>query len=341
MPAIVYRFYDENSFGVNDAEGFVASQCTHLQGGYPKALKAHDPLLFMYMENHLNKNPVASPFISVSIGLFWVFRMGLKSLSRGNKFPRIAVIDGQKAARGNKAYFVPPYHRELMAKKVFTDGAWHYGGSHEWVIWTDIPKEAVLHDVSMQELQARVDRLPAVARAFRLDVVGTTRPMSNTRLRDYLKKNQTTLGSALTMDIARLLIGFGVDVWTLERTPMIAKMVSDIVQGWQIAIEADSPERWKRHASLFAFVLTEGTSNGNTKVDEERFQAIEQAFLYGIGSGLGDANWQKNQTLTRRMQKRAKNVGLDMDVHRQGRLLIAVEIPVTRRLTQYRYSGDD
>lgn len=244
LPSLFYRFYDENSFGVNDSEGFIASQMIYINGGYPPALHASDPLLFMLLENHVNRNPVSTPFISVSISLFWVVRMALKSLSRGRKYPRIAILDANKAAgdgQENRAFFVPPYHKQLKLKKVFTDGAWFYQGSHEWVIWGHIPKDAIIHDISIQELQAHIDRLPPVARALRLDVMGTERKVSNINVTKYLKANQGPLTSALTVGFAHLLLAFGVDY----KTPvsMVAKLVSDFIQGWQIPIDPDTPTR--------------------------------------------------------------------------------------------------
>ena len=113
LPALFYRVYDENSHGVNDSNGFVASQCVYTQGGYPPAPEASSPLMYMYLENHINRNPVSTPFISVSVDPRWVIRMAFKSSSKGSKYPRIAIIDAAKAAEGDKAFFVPVSYTHL------------------------------------------------------------------------------------------------------------------------------------------------------------------------------------------------------------------------------------
>lgn len=101
------------------------------------------------IENHLNRNPVSSPFISVSTTLFWVIRQALKQKANGKcRNPRITIIDAQVASVGSRAFYVPPYHQQLRNKKVFTKFAWTYRGTHEWLIYAHIPKAAVLLDMS-------------------------------------------------------------------------------------------------------------------------------------------------------------------------------------------------
>jgi len=338
LPALFYRVYDENSHGVNDSNGFVASQCVYTQGGYPPAPEASSPLMYMYLENHINRNPVSTPFISVSVDPRWVIRMAFKSSSKGSKYPRIAIIDAAKAAEGDKAFFVPPYHKELKNKQIFTEGAWRYSGSHEWVIWADIPKSAIIYDVAIQDLQAKVENLPAVSQALRFDILSTTQKISNTNLMAYLKEQQAPLSSSLTAGFAQLLLKLGVDATAPEK--VIRKLVSDLIQGWQIGIKADSNGRWRRLAGLFAYELTEGMDTADA---EGRLEVVERAFLHGLASGMGDMNWAKNQILTRRMMKRAEKVGLA--VAAEGgtrRLLEAVVIPSgpSVDLSQYRFVGN-
>ncbi|GAB7353640.1 hypothetical protein MBLNU459_g4052t2 [Dothideomycetes sp. NU459] len=302
LPALLYRYSDEKSYGVNDSQGFVASALAYIQGGCPPPPSAEDPNIFWFFENHLNRNPVSSPFISVSFSLFWVVRQALKQAAKGVRCGRITIINAQVAGAGNRAFFVPPFHQQLKNKKVFTRYAWTYRGSHEFVIWGAIPANAILCNMSLQDLEARVSRLPHVRTAMRFDLLSMP-GIGNTRVRKRLQEHARPLTLDLTVDLARLLLSLGVDA--TAPPARIAKLVSDFIQGWAINVERDSSARWNRLAAPFAFELN------SRNASEAQLRAVEEAFLYGLKSGLGDFNWQASPQKTGVMQRRVARAGLE------------------------------
>lgn len=170
---------------------------------------------------------------------------------------------------------------------------------------------------------------------MRFDFIGM-KGIGNTRARERLREQAPQLTAELTIEFASLLIAFGVN--TATPTAMIAKLVSDFVQGWAIDVANNSKARWRRHAAIFAYQL-----DNNRNASEAQFQAVEQAFLDGLSSGVGDFNWQADPIKTRVMAKRATKAGLEPSPVRPKtrRLVEAVEIEARPRsgvnLQQYMF----
>lgn len=138
------------------------------------------------------------------------------------------------------------------------------------------------------------------------------------------------LRSDTTIDMARLVRALGLGSEIAVAKGVISKLISDLIQGWSIPIVMDTGGRWKRLAGIFAFELT----HANVFATEAHLQAVENAFLYGLGSGLEALNWQRNELLTRKMEKRVRQVGLDMTGKIVTAPMTTVTIPISpvRRL---------
>lgn len=264
--------------------------------------------MLAFAENHINRNPVSSPFISVSISLFWVIREALKRQTRGNQGVRVVIINAEVADTTTRAYFVPPYTSELRNKGVFTKGAQRYRGSHEFVLWSHITKDAILCDISIEELQARVMRLPELASAMRLDLIGKAN-VAKEKIQMQLKALACPLTISLTTELAKLLMALGVNA--SAPPAMITKLVSDFRLGWQLDIQRDSSARWDGLSGAFALALTA------REATDAQFQTVKEAFLAGLRSGMGDLYWETSPDKTRVMHSRARKVGLEPELRKQ------------------------
>ncbi|TKA82977.1 hypothetical protein B0A55_01554 [Friedmanniomyces simplex] len=128
-PGLLYRYWDENSYGRNSETGFVAGRFMY-NNLFPRtAPKCHE-LDDTDIENHLNRNKVASPFCSASNCLLWIVRLGLQEARRGVKQGRIALIDTDSLP-ADGVYHVKPLHKRIKPQFPFTNGAWRYDGTHE------------------------------------------------------------------------------------------------------------------------------------------------------------------------------------------------------------------
>ena len=80
--------------------------------------------------SHLNREKIATPFISTSNFMLWIVRLAAKEAARGVRNGRITIINAAMLDRCN-VFHVPPFHRELCKKRPFENGAYYYHGSHE------------------------------------------------------------------------------------------------------------------------------------------------------------------------------------------------------------------
>lgn len=305
LPALLYRTYSEkNTIGINGPRGFVAGCFQSNNDNLPPPPRHDDPRMMADVENHLNRNRFSSPFISVAADLFWVVRLAIRYALEGAKHVRISLINAE-AIGADRAYFVPPYHEQLFNKRAFTNGAQRYRGTQERLVWAEIPPRAIVLDLSLREVYEHVSANAVMASAIQLDYIGR-KGVSVANIRRQLKQAPCVMGLELAAGIARLLLSFGIGA-THTPAPMIAKLVSDIVRGWEITLQKDSPARWKRLAAAFAYALTDV----EREVDDARLGALETAFLCGLRSGLGKPNWQYSPELTGELQRKAARLGLD------------------------------
>lgn len=303
LPALFYRYYDDNSLGINGVEGFVAGLYQFNNGFIPPPPKCDDARMLPDVENHLNRNPVNSPFISVATDLFWVIRLAMKRANSGGVRPRLSLINSEIAGIGKSAYYAPPYHKQLTRKRVFDGYAFRYHGTTEFLIWAHIPPEAIIHDLSVDDIRQQIVDNPVMAQVMQLDHI--SKPHNVARVRKYMEDAPVSLDTNLTASLANLLRGFGMDAFT--PSDMIAKLVADFIRGWKITLEEDSFPRWKALGMVFAYAMTENT---RLRVEEKQLNILRDAFLCGLRSGVGELNWQYREERTRKMARKATQAGL-------------------------------
>ncbi|MCJ1281056.1 hypothetical protein MMC26_000374 [Xylographa opegraphella] len=165
---MVFRFYDNNSRGVNCASGF-------LSGDFERT-PVTQPGLFSEAflgpaENHLRRFHVPSPFISVWDSLLPALHRGLRSDAYRSGNAYIAIIDAEQLDVGHsseyaKAIRVREIVHELKSRGRYLD--MRYWGSSEYLVYRDIPQSAVLTTFSVDSLREYVEAWPAVDQILRL-----------------------------------------------------------------------------------------------------------------------------------------------------------------------------
>lgn len=329
LPGLFFRYYDENSNGMNSSRGFQSGNSIWYTVGFPPAPPCTDQRIFFDLEKHINMVPIPSPFISVSTYFFWVLRQAFKQASKGKKKGRIAIINAEVAAEGGRAFYVPPYHKRLRAQKAFFGEKYRYGGSHEYVIWTHIPKAAIIRDFSVKELQECVEKIPVMANALKLDIL--RRDVGMERTRESIGKKPITLTRELTVALADLLLALNINAAKPPR--MIEKMVSDFIQGWKVVTVKDSFARWDLLGSTFVHALTDNMRG----VTLDQINAAKDAFVDGLAAGQGVYNFHRQEATIRAQRKKAHGLGLVRKVE----VRIEVERPRQLDLGRYRYVADD
>ena len=116
MPALLFRYWDANSFGkdkhgvdkCNSTTGFVAGRYkdNHYPPPPPPA-PSSDAFPWCDVETHIDRRKIPGPFISVSNCFSWILRLAMKEAKNGARDARITLIDPGKMDR-KSVYHVAP-----------------------------------------------------------------------------------------------------------------------------------------------------------------------------------------------------------------------------------------
>ncbi|KAK1822483.1 hypothetical protein LTR12_003046 [Friedmanniomyces endolithicus] len=209
---LLYRYWDETSQCPLVNEEFKASRFArrHIR---PAPLPELNSLYFPWddLHAHLNGNRTETGFISTSNYLVWILRIALQRASQGKRNGCITIIDSTRLPRSTVLY-VPPFHRELCKEKAFTDAAWYYKGSHEFVVYE----------------KALAAKDPSVEQALQLQTLGMA---GNYRkvLRPILRAAKVGIKPPILGAMAKLTR----KLLTKAESPAahVAHLVTDIVHG--------------------------------------------------------------------------------------------------------------
>ncbi|KAK3674830.1 hypothetical protein LTR78_005174 [Recurvomyces mirabilis] len=300
---LLFRYWDENSFGHNSETGFTAGRFMYNNVPPRRAPKCNE-LDYADIENHLNRNPIPSPFCSASNCLLWILRLALKEHNRGAKQGKITLIDAANLARKG-VYYVRPFHRQLRHTHCFTNGAWRYVGTHEFIVWAHIPQQALIQTFTIADLLAACSRMPAMAAALRIETVGRKHKSLKKTILTQLEDEHVPLSAQTTVVIARLCRFLGLTA--SSPLPHLEHIVSDVLQGWKLSVQPMSSAEWSQLASLWAHKFC----GRQTLPSLERQMTLQMCFLQSVKAGLGDFNVMLEPNLINRMHRKSKAVGLE------------------------------
>ncbi|KAK5703930.1 hypothetical protein LTR97_002943 [Elasticomyces elasticus] len=302
--SLLFRYWDENSQCPIKDGGLKAKRFAvrHLA---PPPLPKSDSVYFDWndLHAHLNRDKTETSFVSTSNCLVWVLRLALKEAKRGVQGGRIAIIDGDRLPK-DQVLHAAPFLRELRKTFSFTDGAWRYPATHEFVVYAKIPAAAILHPgVELGAIRALATQVPVIGQALQFDILDQRGDFHNS-LRVILGEAKVQLLPSVINAVARIIRELlpGGDASAQH----ISHLVTDIIQGWAFEIEAETtPEEWLQMSTIFSHVLCKGNI-----LDLGRQHLVRAAFLDGVKWACGDFNSRFTAVGIRATLRKAALAGL-------------------------------
>lgn len=162
----------------------------------------------------------------------------------------------------------------------------------------------MLHTFTVQELfQLTVSR-PAVGSLLRLNHLAKSITALKTltqSLHDQHIKLDTSTATSMA-EVVRFL-----SLQPDGSPEHLMHIISDIVQGWSLAVSYHSPQQWSSMAGTFASAMI--TPSGDSWLKD--YQRMKMAFLDGVRWSQGDVNARHKAERMRTMLSRARKIGLE------------------------------
>lgn len=315
LPKLLFRIWREDPENRDSRNGFWSRRHHKANALSPAppatSIDATDIL------NHMDRDERFSPFISATSRLIWMVQMVLKTL-RDHGSCNVSVINVD-ALDKRSIWWARPFHDEVKRSYGFKNGAWHYAGTHEWLIWQQIPEAAILHTFNGRDLIALASNDRELRHTLRLEELHLGASMSAKIA--TLRKQEVPLSTSVVNAIAKVVRFFRVQ--GSGNHGHIAAMVTGVCEGWGIDIRKRSEQEWQKLANHFADQV-------GANSDLRARQSIKLAFLDGVAWGLEGPNAKHTLEAITRKEKRAAAVGLaspsDILAHELDALKLALKL---------------
>ena len=302
---LLFRYWHCGSQGLNSARtGFTAGRFRFTNTTVPGP-PSHKHL-YPDIENHIDRRPVDSPFISTCSSLAWLIRTALREEHAGHRDIKISVIDAAKL-KHHHVFHALPFHNELKKQHVFTEGAWRYGGTSELMVWHRIKPEAIIRTISLKDLLHVVHANPALERIVGVDLMKAKIKSMDALQREFKDRELLLLAPGIIEAMATLCHTLGLTI--ASSTDNLRHVVSDVVQGWKLRTTRKTDVEWSDAATRFATAFCIAVSVSLPTHNEQ--EKLRSSFLYGVQMGLGDRNVLHNGDRVRVMLFRARQIGLE------------------------------
>ncbi|EME87268.1 uncharacterized protein MYCFIDRAFT_75134 [Pseudocercospora fijiensis CIRAD86] len=309
MGGLVFRYWaKDRSSGINSENGFVARKYANrviFPQPPPSCTSLDWTELFYHIDRIGIQEKFESPYISVSNSMIWTIRLALREIEDNPGCQgRISVIDASSLARGS-LYYVPPYHREMKKSFEFTAGSWRYAGTHEFIVWKEIPRRAMLHTFTVKDLMQFVQHSEVLRETLRFDLITMTLDLKS-RIIPALEQRNLGLTSELVEAFARLanLMGFT----TQSSIEHISNLLCELCQGWAINLVRHTDSQWNHLAGIFSNALFTADGRPPNVRDE---MCLKRGFLDGVAFGSSaHFNTRHSEKTINLMYKQARAIGL-------------------------------
>ncbi|USW52066.1 hypothetical protein Slin15195_G053850 [Septoria linicola] len=294
--ALLYRYHtiSPDQAAVNES-GFTSRwhQMYPQTFPYPPAC---DMLDWDELIHHIQREEIPTHYISLSNNFFWICKRAFKlfhaSAQKGVANMHISVIATDRLDR-RALYHVAPYNRLIKRGRLYTDGAWEYGGEHEWLAYGRVPAWSILHTFSVADL------LRQTFNSIRAKSLLSYETLVQSRAKQVETSRHTRqLTSASISCIAQLCHYVGVTAGS--KSEQIAAILTDILRGWHFDIQATDWKHLETHFTNELLKCQDGTS-------------IKQAFRSGLVWASGSRSvanpWHRPEDV-RNLRKRAQKFGL-------------------------------
>lgn len=164
-PPLLFRFWDENSGGVNSSNKFVAGMWDQdATTPIPDHSTIHPRIISTLVRMHLTRINVSSAFISLSTSPLGVFHRALRA-GRAN----ISILDTSKMNQSHLFSVIPFLRHEPIIYG--SEGKSRYFGQGEWLVWGVIPPEAILTTFSTDTLFSISTEYPSIGKLLQLHLI--------------------------------------------------------------------------------------------------------------------------------------------------------------------------
>ncbi|MCJ1486684.1 hypothetical protein MMC06_006862, partial [Schaereria dolodes] len=225
---LAFRFYDQNSNGVNGPTGFRAGrfQETNTRSNSPpdRRSKAFRDAAII----HLTPLSKPSGFISIFESPLPAIHRGLRSPAN----PHVAVIDLYQLAQAQKPrcpslYPAASVIKQLKQRDKSEENSIppYYSGRGEWIVWESIKRQAVLATFSVQDLRVYLRNHPTLEHVLRL--TGIQRASNSREYNKFIINTQLPLSRASGHAIGHFLAWTGLDEKFLDAAAL------KIARGWK------------------------------------------------------------------------------------------------------------
>jgi hypothetical protein len=288
-PQVLFRAYSEQSFGINSTTLFRAGRFSSL---YFPALPIPSPnSLEFYIDaaHHLTRQVTAGPFVSVSSSLIWTLHMAYR---KGHK--TVAIIHGPSASSHSSVYAVPPLLSTLKNTLQEYNGiSLRYHGAFEFLVWAEIPEEAIICGLQLHHLESLARKSKAVTRVLRLDVLKNSTSVSVARSK-YLR-DPIVLDGEVGQAMGKIIALFGFSPNSDGACTCISEMVFHLLQGWAIMIPTDE-EAIEQSFATFQYTISSSIGPLAFQVSQSLWRAYREALADAL---VNQVRWRKKTGATK------------------------------------------
>lgn len=174
-----------------------------------------------------------------------------------------------------------------------------------FLVYGKIPKAAIKQTFPVAQLMRLAACVPAVGSLLRLDQLSAERQGLTATIQPAFKAQEVPLDGRSISAMAEIALFLGLT--TASAIEHVIHIVSDLIQGWAVAVSYQTQQKWLDDATCFASAM-QVARHGSL----QSLQGMKLAFLEGVRWSRGkDTSTRHNAESIRLMLLRARKIGLD------------------------------
>lgn len=217
---LVFRFYDDNSSGLNTSTRIRAGAFLNETERIPQSADWNGADFWDAARRHLTRVREPTPFISVYESPLPVLHRGLRSSANGS----VAVVDLHEVSKTRSSGIYSA--AQLINQLGLVRGSYRYRGTSEWLIWGEIESKAIGTTFSIQQLRRFLAGAPDVSIVLQLPAI--ERSKNANEYRKNLAGNLNGVGEASGRVVGKFLAFTGLP------KPSVDDVALKITRAWQL-----------------------------------------------------------------------------------------------------------
>ncbi|PGH28107.1 hypothetical protein AJ80_00365 [Polytolypa hystricis UAMH7299] len=162
-PKIAFRFYDDQSAGINSKLQFVAGMFAEGPTYFPHPHQSDSRMITSMARSHLSRFEIESPFISCSSSPL----VAIHRMLRSNQSAFFSIIDLSKLNPDMVFSAQEILMKRPLSKKITR----RYTGVSDFMIWGQIPDSCIITAISAADILNMTYHHPDIASLLQLDVI--------------------------------------------------------------------------------------------------------------------------------------------------------------------------